>query len=75
MLAFVAVLFLVPLSLGFADSIPITSDAVRAPMRWKSNAALKPHTGRSVQVALRLRGAAIIYAIVAGLDRDMNPGD
>ena len=48
---------------GFADSIPITSDAVRAQVTWKSDANLKPLAGRSVQVVLRVRGAAIVYAL------------
>ena len=48
---------------GFADSIPITSDAVRTPVIWKSIASLKPLAGHAVRVAMRIRGKAIVYAV------------
>jgi hypothetical protein len=48
---------------GFAESIPITSDAVRAPVTWKSGASLKPLAGQTAQVAIRIRGKAIVYAV------------
>ncbi|GDY10072.1 hypothetical protein LBMAG52_35580 [Planctomycetia bacterium] len=53
---------------GFTDSIPITTDAIRSAVTWKSNPELKSLAGRSVQVALRVRGAAIVYALANNAD-------
>jgi hypothetical protein len=48
---------------GFAESIPIASDAARAPVIWKSRASLKPLAGQTVRVTMRIRGKAIVYAV------------
>ncbi len=48
---------------GFTDCIPVMDDAVRAPVTWKSGTSLKRLTGQTVQVAMRIRGRAIVYAV------------
>ncbi|MFO0870898.1 MAG: phosphodiester glycosidase family protein [Pirellulales bacterium] len=48
---------------GFADAVPITSDAVRAPVAWQEPRSLDSLAGREVQIALRLEGKAIVYAL------------
>ncbi len=48
---------------GFADSIPLTTDAIRAPVRWKTQADLTSLRNKTVRIALRLRGPAIVYAL------------
>ncbi len=48
---------------GFADSIPLITDAIRAPIRWKTHADLSSLREKKVRIALRLRGPAIVYAL------------
>ena len=48
---------------GFAESLPITSDAVRAPVRWKTQSDVASLRGGTARVALRIRGHAIVYAL------------
>lgn len=48
---------------GFADSIPLTSDAIRAPVQWKTHADLSSLRDKTVRVSLRVRGCAIVYAL------------
>ena len=48
---------------GFADSIPLITDAIRAPIRWKTHADLSSLRDETVRIALRLRGPAIVYAL------------
>jgi len=47
---------------GFADSIPLVTDAIRVPVRWKTQADVAMLRGKTVRVALRMRGPAIVYA-------------
>jgi hypothetical protein len=49
---------------GFAESIPITSDSVRAPVSWKSPKSVRSLAGETLQIALRIRGKAIVYALL-----------
>ncbi|MBM4094813.1 MAG: phosphodiester glycosidase family protein, partial [Planctomycetes bacterium] len=48
---------------GFAESLPITTDAVRAPLRWKTHSDVASVRGRTARVALCLRGHTIVYAL------------
>ncbi len=48
---------------GFADSIPLTADAIRAPVQWKTQAGLSSLRDKTVRVALRLHGPAIVYTL------------
>ena len=50
-------------SFGFADSIPLTTDAIRAPVQWRTQADLSTLRDKTVRIALRLRGPAIVYAL------------
>jgi hypothetical protein len=51
---------------GFSASIPITVDAVRAPVRWRTKTDLGSLAGQTVRVALWIRGKAIVYAVAFG---------
>jgi hypothetical protein len=51
---------------GWSDCIPITNDAVRAQVTWKGQADLRTLKGRTVRVAARLQGGAILYALAFG---------
>jgi len=51
---------------GFADSIPITGDAVRASVHWKSNGDIRSLRDQKASVALRIQGGAIVYALSTG---------
>ena len=44
---------------GFAESIPITRDAVRAPVTWKSRASLKPLAGQTGATASSRRSGGL----------------
>jgi Phosphodiester glycosidase len=48
---------------GFADSIPLTTDAIRVPVQWKMQTDLSLLRGKNVCVSLRMRGPAIVYAL------------
>ena len=48
---------------GFTDSIPLTADAIRAPVQWKTQADLSSLRDKTVRVALRLHGPAIVYTL------------
>jgi Phosphodiester glycosidase len=48
---------------GFADSIPLVTDSVRAPVQWKTKADLSELRDTKVRVAIRIRGGAIVYAL------------
>ena len=48
---------------GFADSIPLATDAIRAPVQWRTQADLSTLRDKTVRIALRLRGPAIVYAL------------
>lgn len=48
---------------GFDDSIPITADAVRHPVRWKTFADLRSIRDHKVRLSLRIHGGAIVYAV------------
>jgi len=50
-------------SFTFADSIPSTKSAVRAPARWKATKDILSVRDKQVRVALRLEGRAILYAL------------
>jgi hypothetical protein len=60
---------------GFAESIPITNDAVRACVTWKSRASLKPLAGQTVRVTMRIRGNAIVYAVAFNAAPAPQPGN
>lgn len=48
---------------GFAESVPITQDTVRARVTWKSQNHLRNLKDQSVRIALRVQGAAILYSL------------
>jgi hypothetical protein len=48
---------------GFAESLLITSDAVRAPVCWQTHRDVASLRGGTARVALRLRGQAVVYAV------------
>ncbi|RLT10774.1 MAG: hypothetical protein DWI21_03705 [Planctomycetota bacterium] len=48
---------------GFADSMPLITDAIRAPVQWKTQADLSSLRDKNVRVALRMQGPAIVYAL------------
>jgi hypothetical protein len=48
---------------GFAESRPITSDAVRAPVCWQTQSDVASLRGGTARVALRVCGRAIVYAL------------
>ncbi len=54
---------------GFADSMPLITDAIRAPVQWKTQADLSSLRDKTVRVALRMRGPAIVYALAIPDDR------
>ena len=51
---------------GMADCVPITCDAVRAPVTWNESSDTQRLAGRRVQIVLRVNGGAIVYAIALG---------
>jgi len=48
---------------GFEDAIPITTDAVRHPVRWKTKTDLRSLRDQKVRLSLRIQGGAIVYAV------------
>ena len=48
---------------GFADSIPITTDAVRSEVSWKTKDDIRSLRGTTTRVAIKLRGGAIVYSL------------
>ena len=48
---------------GFEDSVPLQTDGVRVPVRWKHGGSIERLRGQQVRVALRLRGPVTVYAL------------